>query len=393
MKQFTPEQKHEILLEYTPYSRTHSFASLAARHAVAGGEEVVRRWHQQWDRTPASLQHKPVSGRPHSLTEPEVQRYIATPIRKKNRAAQQVRYTTVAEQLRERTGKSVSDRTVRRIGKEELGIRKTRGRKRTADESNAKHTQRSDWLLLFTVYVLMEVVCCCARCSVSAEACEQIAKMRRKLQRIGIHHILFLDETHKREGDVETYTLVLPGESPYIATSSTSSYSTRYDMIACCCCSGATALPPIIYTPKERERGINQEMLLDYARNLLAQAAGALDVYPLILVVDRSGIHNEAKIIQEFHDWGCQELTQVIRMPTAAAKRLSPLDNSLFNLWRQRVLASGPLTKSNIKPRMSDAWNSITAADIKRQYRHCGLLRGQNVYFDCPNPTAHRHHS
>lgn len=219
--------------------------------------------------------------------------------------------------------------------------------------------------------------------------CEQIAKIRRKLQRIGTQHILFLDETHKREGDINNYTLVLPGQPPYIESSCTSSYAARYDMIACC--SGKTVLPPIIYSPKERGGGVTQEMLLDYIRNLLAQAAGALDTFPVLLVLDRSPIHNEDKMMQVFHEWGCQEMKEIIKMPPAAAKRLSPLDNSLFNLWRSRVLASGPLTKQNIKTRMSDAWNAITEKDIKAQYRHCGLMRHQDVYFDCPDPSSHQH--
>jgi hypothetical protein len=229
----------------------------------------------------------------------------------------------------------------------------------------------------------------CAQFLVSAEACEDIAKIRRKIQRIGKQHILFLDETHKREGDVQSYSIFLPGEPRYISTSSTSSYSLRYDMIACC--SGTTALPPIIYSPKERGDGITSEMFLEYIRNLLAQAAGALDVYPLIMYVDRSSIHNEDKMKKEFHDWGCQELIDVIKIPPASAKRLSPLDNSLFNLWRQRVLDSGPLTRTNIKQIMSDKWNKLTVDDILPQYHHSGLIRGTDVYFDCPDPVGHAH--
>lgn len=225
----------------------------------------------------------------------------------------------------------------------------------------------------------------------SAEQCEKIAEVRRKIKRIGIDHILFLDETHKREGDVETSTIVLPGEPSSILSSCLSTYAPRYDMIACI--SGTTTLPPIIYQPSERQRGVNQEMLLEHIRNLLAQAAGALDVYPLLLFLDKSTIHSEEKILQEFHDWGCQSLTEVIKIPTASAKRLSPLDNSLFNIWRQRVLDLGPLTRRNIKQRMSDAWNTITEEDIRKQYRHCGLMRGQDVYFDCPFPSIHNHRS
>jgi hypothetical protein len=219
--------------------------------------------------------------------------------------------------------------------------------------------------------------------------CEQIANVRRKLQRLGTGHILFLDETLRREGEVDNYSIFLPGEPHLLESSCTSKYATRFDMIACC--SGKVALPPIIYSPKERAKGIDTAMLLAYIRNLLAQAAGALDTFPLLLVLDRAAIHNEEKILQEFYDWGCQELTEVIKMPPAAAKRLSPLDNSLFNVWRQRVLKDGPLTKHNIKTRMSDAWNSLTAADIHAQYRNCGLLRHQDVYFDCPSPAVHRH--
>lgn len=225
--------------------------------------------------------------------------------------------------------------------------------------------------------------------SVSADMCEQIATVRRKFQRIGSHRILVLDETHRRIGDVTDRTIVLPGEPSTIETSATTHYAPRYDMIACC--TSREVLPPMIYAPTERGRGVNTDMLLEYIRHLLAQAAGALDRYPLYLLLDKSTIHNEGKIIETFHDWGCQELVEIIKMPTAAAKRVSPLDNSLFNIWRQRVLAHGPLTRANIKQRMSDAWNSLTAKNLLPQYRHCGLMRRQNVYFDCPNPAAHRH--
>jgi hypothetical protein len=42
---------------------------------------------------------------------------------------------------------------------------------------------------------------------------------------------------------------------------------------------------------------------------------------------------------------------------------------------------------------MSDARNSITAEDIHAQYENCGLMRHQDVYFDCPNPAVHKHRS
>jgi hypothetical protein len=219
--------------------------------------------------------------------------------------------------------------------------------------------------------------------------CEEIAQMRRKLQRIGTDRILFLDETHKRVGDASTSTIVLPGEPSFIRSDQTTKYATRYDMIACC--TGKEVFPPMIYAPSERGRGVDSAMLIEYIRNLLAQAAGAIDRFPLYLVLDKATIHNEAKMLQEFHDWGCQELKEILKMPTAAAKRMSPLDNSLFNVWGHRCTEVSPLTKQNIKQRMSDAWNSITIKDLRAQYRHSGLMRHQDPYFDCPNPVLHKH--
>jgi hypothetical protein len=225
--------------------------------------------------------------------------------------------------------------------------------------------------------------------SVSANLCEQIAQVRRKVQRIGVGHVIFLDETLKREGEVDSYSIFLPGQPPYIETSATTKYAARYDMIAAC--TGKEALMPSIYAPTERGAGITTAILLRFIDNLLAQQLRALDRYPLLLLLDRASIHNEEKIIEALHNRGCGEVTEVIKLPPASAKRLSPLDNSLFNLWRQRVLADGPLTKRNIKQRMSDAWNTFTPAELRAQYRNCGLLRHQDVYFDCPDPTSHRH--
>jgi len=134
MSQFNATTKHHILLEYQSSSTDHSFTSLAHRHDVKGGRATIINWWNRWDGTVASLERKKVSGRPHVLTQREVQRYIAEPIRQLNRSHKRVRYTSIAQSLREKTHKSVSDRTVRRIGKEELGGRKTKGLKRTAHE-------------------------------------------------------------------------------------------------------------------------------------------------------------------------------------------------------------------------------------------------------------------
>lgn len=142
MKQFPSEAKHAILLEYSPHTPSHSFAALAARHGIAGGRDVVRRWHKRWNGTPQSLQHSRGAGRPRVLSAREVQQHVRAPILRANRAHRSVHYPSVVRSACEKTGKSVSIQTIRRYGKKELEATQRRGKKRTAEECECTHDKR-----------------------------------------------------------------------------------------------------------------------------------------------------------------------------------------------------------------------------------------------------------
>src|SRR3954451_18392207 len=123
--------------------------------------------------------------------------------------------------------------------------------------------------------------------------CDSFAKLRRKLQKLSKYNLLFLDETALRLNTAPTSTIVAPGETNYVIVEDTTAYALRYDMIACC--TADRVFPPRIFNVTDRmlakSKGINREMLLHYIHDLLAQACGALDRYPLILVLDRARIH------------------------------------------------------------------------------------------------------
>lgn len=224
---------------------------------------------------------------------------------------------------------------------------------------------------------------------VSPSLCDQIATLRRRLQRIDKRRLLFLDETALRLNAGANNTLVLPDEQPLIEATETSAFAARYDMIACC--SFERVLLPKIFTPADRReadvKGINGEMLLQFIDDTLAQAVEGLDLYPLILILDRAPIHtNTAAILQAFRDRGSESITEILLMPHYAAKRLSPLDNSIFHEWKEECRRHCPATKENIERIMSDAWERVSP---KPHYKHCGLMRSRDPYFDCPSPAAH----
>lgn len=134
MVRFTPDFKHHILTQYLPNTRGHGFSSLAQRFAVKGGSRTIRYWYAAWDGTPTSLQHKAVPGRPRALTRAEVGRYIRIPIQRRNRAHMPVHYNELQATIKKGTSKSISTRTIQRYGKQELGGRDKRTKKRTTHE-------------------------------------------------------------------------------------------------------------------------------------------------------------------------------------------------------------------------------------------------------------------
>jgi len=135
MPHTSPDAKHHILLEYAAHDDTRSFAALAARHAIPGGERTVRRWHRRWDGTPRSLERKAGSGKARVLSRAEVSRHVRAPILAANRAHRAIHYTELLPRVQAATGKELSIQTLRRYGKEVLRGRDKPSKKRTAAES------------------------------------------------------------------------------------------------------------------------------------------------------------------------------------------------------------------------------------------------------------------
>lgn len=122
MVNYTPQFKNSILREYVAGSRGHGFLALAKRYNIRGGPMLVRRWYSQWNGTAASMERAQGSGRRAILTPTQVQRYIVRPIRRHNRSHTAIEYPELKEGIEQKTGQSISVRTIQRYGREEGGV-------------------------------------------------------------------------------------------------------------------------------------------------------------------------------------------------------------------------------------------------------------------------------
>lgn len=134
MKQLPPHHKHSILQQYRPHSPTHSFAALAVQAGSGVTAQAVANWDKRWNGTAASLQHRAGAGRPRVLSGVQVARHILPRIRSANRKHQAIHYPDILPAVRSATHTSVSLRSIRRYGKEQLGVKQKRVKIRTARE-------------------------------------------------------------------------------------------------------------------------------------------------------------------------------------------------------------------------------------------------------------------
>jgi transposase len=134
MSHLNSETKHHILLEYIPHSYDHSFNALAIRHNIKGGKRTLINWYKRWKHESASLNRKKGSGKKAILSRREAYQYIQRPVKFANQHYTAIHYPNIIYKLKEKTGKQISERSVRRYGKNLYGIKKKRSIKRTIDE-------------------------------------------------------------------------------------------------------------------------------------------------------------------------------------------------------------------------------------------------------------------
>jgi len=140
MKQLTAQQKHDILIHCQLRRMGESEVDIARLHGASVTRETIWRWRQRWDHTPHSLEHKVVSGRPRTLTPAETSRHIRAPILAANRQHRAISYPQLTDDIRSKTHKKISLRTVQRVGSEQLQIKSQHTTKRTREERESTYT-------------------------------------------------------------------------------------------------------------------------------------------------------------------------------------------------------------------------------------------------------------
>jgi hypothetical protein len=191
-----------------------------------------------------------------------------------------------------------------------------------------------------------------------------------------------MDETNVKESISHRGGLSPAGTPAPLLVSDTSRYCPRYDVLASVCMDGP--LPMRILTPQEREisdqKGINQELFLDYIADDLVPALSNYPRRDWYFITDRAAIHNMKEIQDELKALdNSHTMKHVLLLPTNTAKYVSPLDNSLWHLWKDRVRKEERRPGEGLDAFLVRTWGEMEKRVIHSMYRKCRLMRGQPV--------------
>ena len=188
---------------------------------------------------------------------------------------------------------------------------------------------------------------------------------------------MFIDQSAIYLGAIPLRTIVPADESPTIATPVTTYFPPRVVVIGGVAY-GAT-LPLQIMTPDDRKRlgikGWRKRMVLDWMRVCLAPSINALGVDGMVVVADKALRIRPADIVDAVRAGGCSRVRTAWLIPTAAAKLVSPLDNTLWHEYKERVRKRLPTNIKQLRRALLDEWQAIDPEHIRNYYRHCALTR------------------
>jgi hypothetical protein len=369
---YTSAFKYQVLSQYQPRSRGHGFQALAKQFDIPGGARTVRRWHQSWDGTKKSLQSEPKPGKVSKLSNVQKDRHIRNYILQCNRDGERVTYRMVQSNVKKMTKKNLSLSQIQRIGKKELNISHKKTKRSLVGTGIVFHSfTLSLKSYFFPPFSLFAIDYDTYK--------EDVQKFRRKIQRLHKNKVVFLDQTGIELGATPRYGLAVSGHEAKIAMEPDVYYRKRVDIMAVISYQKPLSLEisPPSKRSKEGRKGYRKVDVLNFIRKQVAKDLVKLEQSDMTFVIDRGLRVREHEVMEALAQGNCRCVKQVLIIPKAAGKHVSPLDNCTWHQLKEGIRSKTPNTERATIKAIKSTWQSITVDTIHSYYRHCALTQGQ----------------
>ncbi len=209
-------------------------------------------------------------------------------------------------------------------------------------------------------------------------------KMRKKLRRIPKRKLIFIDQSRIEMGASSRRSLAAPGEEAYVSIEKAGYYPQRIDFMGVVSYDKVLSLEvsPPTKRSAEGRKGYRKQNVLDFIRMKVARALSNLNEDNLIFLLDKALRITATEVTEALQAGGCTSVAEVMILPTASGKHLSPLDNCLWHQVKDCVRRKAPQTEDKMVSAIRRCWKQITKTNLHNYYRHCGLTRREDVSKD-----------
>jgi hypothetical protein len=125
-------------------------------------------------------------------------------------------------------------------------------------------------------------------------------------------------------------------------------------------------------------KGYTKKMVKDFLRKKLAPKIKDMRVKKVIICLDKGLNFKREEVKEELRLGGADNVGDAWILPTNTAKRVSPLDNTLWHSLKQRVRARKPKSEIGTARIIREEFMAISQRDIQNYYQHCGLTQRSN---------------
>lgn len=222
----------------------------------------------------------------------------------------------------------------------------------------------------------------------SQDYAEQVAKFRRKCQRISKNSLVFIDGTGMRAEPRKLRGLSPKGKAAVTKASKPEKYEPRVDMYGAISYTGPLACETVTSTErktivntrtgKKGVKGYTKSMLRKFLQEKLAAKLKRMKADQVIIGLDKGLNLKKEEVLEDVQAGGAKNISDAWIFPTSTAKYVNPLDNSLWHSLKERVRARKPQSEDETATAMEEEFMAIPEADIKGYYRHCGLTQGSD---------------
>jgi hypothetical protein len=248
------------------------------------------------------------------------------------------------------TKKDISERSVQRIGKEEMGL-------------TWRETTQS------------------LESDESKDYKEAVAAYRRKCQRVAKEKLIFLDGTGMNSEPRPTRSLAPAGKKAKVRTKKPKRYQPRLDIWGAISYNKPLAID--IQTSAQRKKrgvkGYGKKDVKTFLRKKVAPQVAKMKE-KVIVGMDRGFHFKPHEIEDELKKGGAKNIDDVWIFPTNAGKLCNPLDNNLWHSMKQNVRKDHPDGEDATAKVVKKVFMKTPSKDLHAYYRNCALTYGKDPY-------------